>query len=144
MATAKGTYFSISEFACKDGTEYPQEFVTAGRWDRLQSTLNLIRERWGSPIRVVSGYRSETYNRHIGGAKKSQHVQGTAADLRPMSGTAGALHAVILGMHRAGELPFLGGLGIYPTFVHADVRRDSAKRMLAQWRGGRADDSGVA
>ena len=36
---------------------------------------------YGKPIRVNSGLRSPVVNRHVGGAPKSQHTKGQAADI---------------------------------------------------------------
>jgi hypothetical protein len=35
------------------------------------------------PILINSGFRNEDVNRHVGGAKNSQHLLGQAADIRP-------------------------------------------------------------
>lgn len=43
--------------------------------------LDTIREAWGQPIYISSGYRSYPLNKAIRGAKTSQHVQGEAADI---------------------------------------------------------------
>ncbi len=43
--------------------------------------LNPIREAWGNPIYVNSGFRSHALNRAVGGAKNSQHLKGEAADI---------------------------------------------------------------
>lgn len=54
--------------------------------NRIIPTLEIadeIRERWGGPIRVVSGYRPPAYNRAIGGADQSQHIAFKALDLKP-------------------------------------------------------------
>lgn len=40
-----------------------------------------IRERFGSPIRVVSGYRCPFNNKAVGGSRRSQHMKGKALDL---------------------------------------------------------------
>nr|DAY24386.1 MAG TPA: peptidase [Caudoviricetes sp.] len=48
---------------------------------RLMDYLDLIREAYGKPIRVSSGYRCYDLNRAVGGADNSQHKQGLAADL---------------------------------------------------------------
>ena len=40
------------------------------------NVLDPLREAYGKPIIVTSGYRSEQLNRMIGGAKTSQHVKG--------------------------------------------------------------------
>ena len=44
----------------------------------LQKLRNLI----GMPIVVTSGYRSESVNKAVGGAKNSAHLRGGAADIR--------------------------------------------------------------
>lgn len=42
-----------------------------------------IRERWGSAVSVVSGYRPDLYNLAVGGAPESQHLFLRALDLQP-------------------------------------------------------------
>ena len=49
----------------------------------LWNTLNYIRERFGAPIIVNSAYRTDAVNKQVGGAKRSLHMQGRAADIRP-------------------------------------------------------------
>ena len=44
--------------------------------------LDPLRETYGKPIIISSGYRCEPLNNAIGGAKKSQHLFGQAADIR--------------------------------------------------------------
>lgn len=134
--------FDDREFACKDGTAYP----AAKRETHLRplcfGVLQPVRDRVGLALPILSGYRTEAYNRRIGGARLSRHVQGDAADLRPPAGwTAARLHALILRMYEAGELPALGGLGLYPGFVHVDVRPGE---RLARWTGGRTAAETVA
>lgn len=48
---------------------------------RLMDYLDKVREAYGAPIIVSSGYRSEDLNGAVGGATNSQHMQGLAADL---------------------------------------------------------------
>ena len=48
---------------------------------RLMDYLDKAREEFGAPIRVSSGYRCPELNKAVGGSKKSQHMQGLAADL---------------------------------------------------------------
>lgn len=47
----------------------------------INNLLDPIREKWGKPIRVNSGFRSEAVNSAIGGARNSQHKTGEAADI---------------------------------------------------------------
>lgn len=49
----------------------------------LWNTLNFIREEFGKPIFVNSAYRTSAVNKQVGGAKRSFHMQGRAADIRP-------------------------------------------------------------
>lgn len=49
----------------------------------LWNTLNYVREEFGHPIIVNSAYRTEQVNKQVGGAKRSLHMQGRAADIRP-------------------------------------------------------------
>jgi uncharacterized protein YcbK (DUF882 family) len=132
-------YFDPSEFDCHDGTRVPEELLP--RLYLLMSTLGTIREAWGGPIRVVSGYRSPVWNERIGGAKASRHMMADAADIQPI-GPRGRiyedvlrLHGMILRLHGQGHLPDLGGLGYYPgKWVHADVRPQLSGH-LARWTG---------
>ena len=43
--------------------------------------LQPIRDKYGKPIKVTSGYRSPSVNSAVGGAKTSQHLDGEAADI---------------------------------------------------------------
>lgn len=43
--------------------------------------LDPLREKYGKPITVSSGYRCEELNELVGGAKNSQHKKGLAADI---------------------------------------------------------------
>lgn len=158
-------WFSLAEFACHDGTPYPVDQVDdedpAGRtWAEtrlrpLVSTLDVIREAVGKPIRVDSGYRTLKYdealyqkNQAVGlngkaDPRTSQHPKGRAADIRCGSLTALQLRDLIGALYRNGRLPYLGGLGLYPSFVHVDVRPRPGSRggardgHLAQWGGNR-------
>lgn len=47
----------------------------------IEAVLDPLREWYGKPIKVNSGYRCEALNKAIGGAKPSQHMLGEAADI---------------------------------------------------------------
>lgn len=47
----------------------------------IEAVLDPLREWYGKPIKVNSGYRCEALNKAIGGAKSSQHMLGEAADI---------------------------------------------------------------
>lgn len=68
--------FSRREFRSKDGVDGPVD-------PELVRRLELLRAIIGRPIHIVSGFRSPAHNRRVGGARRSQHLLGKAADLRP-------------------------------------------------------------
>ncbi len=78
------------------------------------------RERLGSTIIILSAYRTPEYNKAIGGAKKSRHMESDALDLAAPKSTAAKLHAVLKQLRTEGY--FTGGIGKYPNFVHIDNR----------------------
>lgn len=74
--------------------------------DRLAKTiLQPIRDKWGAPIVVTSGYRCPELNKAVGGAKTSQHMLGEAADLKVGGKTENKkLFRVIEAMVKSGKL----------------------------------------
>ena len=129
MSLPVSQFFVPAEFACRDGTFYPEEWDA--RWTLLVLKLcDPIRRMWGSPLTVVSGYRTQAYNDSLLAsghhpAANSQHINGMAADLSPghIEGrdSVSELHEMVLRSYDVGQLPQLGGLGIYPTWIHVDV-----------------------
>ncbi|MES0863270.1 D-Ala-D-Ala carboxypeptidase family metallohydrolase [Ruegeria sp. SCPT10] len=93
----------------------------------LVNALDRIRKELGAPIQLISVYRSPEYNRHVGGATSSRHMQFDAADFRVLGGGAGnsgRWSKVAKKLRSTGA--FRGGVGIYPTFVHIDTRGKNA------------------
>lgn len=52
----------------------------------INTVLDPIREDWGGPIIVSSGYRCPELNAKVGGAKTSGHQYGYCADLQVKGG----------------------------------------------------------
>lgn len=65
----------------------PDATVRANLTALVANILDPLREAYGKPIVVSSGYRSPKLNRAVGGAAKSQHVTGQAADIHTLSDT---------------------------------------------------------
>ena len=63
---------------------------------RLCGWLEVLRERYGEPIHINSGYRSPQLNRKIGGAPTSNHLTGCAADIRVAGMEQALRYATIL------------------------------------------------
>lgn len=62
-----------------DNTPPPE--VVQNLKELCENVLEKIRIHFGRPVVVNSGYRGPKLNRTIGGAKKSQHLAGQAADI---------------------------------------------------------------
>ena len=116
--------FSLSEFRCRDNSDVPDELMDNVRL--LAQNLQVLREHVGKPIRVISGYRSPKYNRKIGGARKSQHMLAKAADIKISGMTPEEVKAVIVQLIKEGKM-HVGGIGLYRTFTHYDIRGWNAR-----------------
>lgn len=116
--------FSIEEFACHDGTPVPAQYK-ANVID-LANNLQVLRDTLGEPIHVNSGYRTPSYNKNVGGKPKSQHLLAKASDITVKSKTPKQLAAIIEKLIADKKMK-QGGLGIYPGFVHYDVRGVKAR-----------------
>lgn len=53
----------------------------------IEKVLDPLREAYGKPIIVSSGYRCPKLNAAVGGSASSQHVKGEAADIRSVADT---------------------------------------------------------
>ena len=105
-------HFKEAEFACNHcGKLHPDGIPQA-----LIDALERIRQHYGVPVNINSGYRCPTHNANVGGASNSLHMQGKAADFW-MKGIDPAQVYADIDMHWPN-----GGLGKYATFTHIDVR----------------------
>lgn len=133
-------YFQAAEFACHSGEPYPEQWDD--RLEALCSQLDIIRNAWGAALRIVSGYRTPSYNTAIAGAKASQHMEGRAADIAPVGArvargyNVGSLHQLIERLISEGRLSLIGGLGYYPgKWIHVDIRPRPPDGHIARWDG---------
>ena len=113
------TNFKVNEFACSDGSD--PVFISPD----LVKVLQKIRNHFGKPVNINSGYRTATYNKKVGGATYSQHLYGTAADI-----TVSGVEPKKVAEYAETLMPNKGGIGIYKTFVHIDVRA-----VKSRWNG---------
>ena len=116
--------FSLSEFRCKDGTDVPDEHMDNVK--KLAENLQVLREHLGKPIRIISGYRSPKYNRKIDGARRSQHMTASAADIKIQGMTPQEIKNIVENLIKEGKMK-QGGIGLYKTFLHYDVRNRKAR-----------------
>ena len=102
--------FTVKEFECKCG-----KCKTTLIDSKLVTYLQLIRNHFGKPVVISSGYRCSAHNKAVGGAAKSNHMLGKAADI------------IIAGVDpkevaKYAESIGVLGIGVYKTFTHIDTR----------------------
>lgn len=112
--------FHRKEFDCKDGTKVPEEFKN--NLIKLAVNLQVLRDDFGSALVISSGYRTPKYNKRVGGATLSQHLTASASDLSQNKETPLELYKRIEKLIKQGKM-HNGGLGLYNTFVHYDIRQ---------------------
>lgn len=101
--------FKVREFACNDGTDkilIDYELVCL-----LQLMRNIVKK----PLIINSGYRTESYNKKVGGATNSYHVKGQAFDVSGFDVTTMCNIANSIGIK---------GIIKYNSFVHIDTRQN--------------------
>ena len=89
------------------------------------NVLDPLREKYGKPIKVNSGYRCPKHNLAVGGATQSQHMKGEAADIAPMDGDARELERLVEIIKQNGKWD---QMIVYPTFVHVSWKRFGPNR----------------
>ena len=124
--------FRVREFRCRDGTD--TILIDEG----LVVVLQCIREHFGKPVTITSGYRTEHYNnvtlpaKGIKTSRNSRHLLGRAADIQVQDTDPLAVAA-----YAESLMPGWGGVGRYPVkagrakgWVHVDTRPNKSRWTL--------------
>lgn len=110
MTIRLSEHFTYKEMACRHCGVAAVDPV-------LLCCLEALRAEVGRPLQIISGYRCPQHNRAVGGAPRSQHVLGRAADIpRGYATEAQAAGVGFLGIGLRG-----------PWAVHVDVRPTRAR-----------------
>ncbi len=110
--------FSTWEFKCRHCGKVA---VAPALSEALQELRNLA----DVPVRIISGYRCPEHNSNCGGAKRSYHMRGMAADVVIDGKTVYQTLDLVRQVPAFDE----GGIGLYERhgFVHCDVRGKPAR-----------------
>lgn len=96
--------------------------------------LQPIRDVYGKPIKVSSGYRCLKLNEKVGGAVNSQHVKGEAADITSLSDTVDenkVLFEVIKKLIKDGKIVVGQLIDEYNyNWVHISLPNDKHKNQI--------------
>jgi uncharacterized protein YcbK (DUF882 family) len=128
FGAAEFTRYFAKERKCVKNSPPPKRL-----WKNIVPTLRIVdelRASFGKPCRLLSSYRSPAYNKAVGGAPLSQHLQFTALDIAFDGVSPQQVYDRLLQWRKAGK--FTGGIGLYPSagFVHLDTRGRNAT-----WKG---------
>ena len=114
-ATKLSANFRAREFDCKCSNSCRETKVD----EQLVVYLQKIRDHFGKPVDITSGYRCAEHNAKAGGVSSSLHTKGQAADF------------VIDGVDpydiaKYAESIGVKGIGHYDDFVHIDTRANKS------------------
>ena len=117
--------FNREEFDCKDGTIIPAKYLLNVK--EVAENLQALRDYLEVPVSITgSGYRTPTHNKKVKGAKNSQHLTASGADINAEGYEPKQLAEVIELLILKGKMK-QGGIGVYPNFVHYDIRGTKAR-----------------
>jgi uncharacterized protein YcbK (DUF882 family) len=115
MTDKISSHFRRSEFSCTCSCGFNSVDV------ELVELLEKIRAYFDDrPVTITSGNRCKKKNNSVGSKTTSQHTKGTACDFKIKGVEPQLIYDYIDEWHE-------GGLGIYKTWVHLDVRGIKAR-----------------
>ena len=88
----------------------------------LVNVIQDVREQFNASVTVTSGNRCPEYNNRVGGAKKSYHPRGRAADIQVKQVDPSIVQKYLLHKY-----PDQYGIGKYSSFTHIDTRTNKAR-----------------
>lgn len=125
------TNFHLDEWTCKDGTEVPKDLIPNAQ--ELANNLQVLRDELGNhKITTQSAYRTPNYNdvvlpsRGYKTGKNSYHKKAMAWDIQVQGVSPKKVYETILRLIDEDKMK-QGGLGLYNTFVHYDIRGHKAR-----------------
>ena len=132
-----GKYFTINELTKSSTAQRlhinnnPTQEVKDNLNKLIDNVLDPLRELYGKPIIVNSGYRCIKLNKAIGGAKNSQHLVGQASDIRTVQNTKES-NKELFDLIKNSKLPFDQLINEYDyNWVHVSYSPRNRRQVLA-------------
>lgn len=135
-------YFTIKELSASsearrmgiDNTPTPE--ARANLTALVEAVLDPLRERYGYPVHVSSGYRCPRLNKAVGGAETSQHEEGEAADIYVVKAKEMAmLFSLIYYLLPYDQLIWEKGDDEAPAWIHVSYREGANRRECLRYDG---------
>jgi uncharacterized protein YcbK (DUF882 family) len=104
-------HFKVKEFRSKCGSD--KVLIDT---DFVVNVLQKIREHFGAPITITSGYRSPEHNVKIGGSKNSLHLEGRAFDIQVKD-----IKPIQIAQY-CEQICKIDGIIVYKNWCHIDSR----------------------
>ena len=111
-------YFKYEEFDSPDIQGSGQMMC-----DTIIEMLDQVREEYGKPIRVSSGYRTEEANLRANGVKNSSHLKGLAVDIKVINSRERYELLFIL-------MKYFHRIGVAKSFIHVDIDEDKPQGVI--------------
>ena len=131
-----GKYFTINELTKSSTAQRlhinnnPTQEVKDNLNALIDNVLDPLRELYGKPIIVNSGYRSFKLNKAVGGAKNSQHLVGQASDIRTVQNTKES-NKELFELIKNSKLPFDQLINEYDyNWVHVSYSPRNRRQVL--------------
>ncbi len=112
-------YFEYEEFDSPD-IQGSGQMMNKG----LLSKLDMIREEFGKPMHINSGYRTEAHNKKVGGTSKSSHIKGLAVDISCKNSVDRFKLIDLFIKHEVTRI------GVADTFIHVDIDKDKSQNVI--------------
>lgn len=129
--------FSLEEFSRSDTAQRlkidnaPASEQIINLCALVHHVLQPLRDHYGQPVKISSGYRCQALNKAVGGVTNSQHMRGQAADIKIQGVTPTHIADYI-----ANHLPY-DQVILYPTFVHVSYSIQANRRHRLRGGGGK-------
>ena len=131
-----GKYFTINELTKSSTAQRlhinnsPTQEVKDNLNELIDNVLDPLRELYGKPIIVNSGYRCIKLNKAVGGAKNSQHLVGQASDIRTVQNTKES-NKELFDLIKNSKLPFDQLINEYDyNWVHVSYSPRNRRQIL--------------
>lgn len=131
-----GKYFSLEELTVThenlDNT--PGQIEIQNLKELVKNILDPVREMYGFPICINSGFRTLAVNKAIGGATKpiSQHTKGEAADLDCADNAR--LFYLIRDHFNYDQLIWEEGSNLQPDWVHVSFKAQGNRNQILKFK----------